>query len=369
MAIYLWLLLAPLILAAGRYLSPRLERHSYVLVWIALVLFLGLRREVGGDWDNYLVMFMRARIYGLPEALTLADPGYMLLSVIVARSGLSLPVVNLACAALFVTGLLAFVRVQPRPALALLVAIPFLVVIGGLATTRQAVAVGLLMWALAHYSSGARRRPAAMLVAAFLFHWTAIVLLPLVLVMRVRRIPIRLIIVAGGILGAGLALAVATLPFLQGRYGYSGGAAFRGSLTLLAILVLLAGWRRLDLDDQARRIAAFLTALGLLSLCLIPVFATAGDRLGMYVVPLQMLVFSRAVTLAPPGGYRVAAQAAIVTPYLVLLASWLAMTEYHSCMAPYRTYLADPESLRLGAPEPHRRNSECSEVVVRSRSL
>ena len=369
MAIYLWLLIAPLMLATGRFLSPRWERLSYILVWIALVLFLGLRREVGGDWDNYLVMFLRARNYGLPEALTLADPGYMLLSVIVARSGLSLPVVNLVCAAIFVTGLLAFVRAQPRPALALLIAIPFLVVIGGLATTRQSVAVGLLMGSLALYAPGAKRLPSAMVVAALLFHWTAIVLLPLVLVMTIKRIPIRLVVVAGAVTGIGLALAFATLPFLQGRYGYSGGAAFRGSLTILAIVVLFAGWRRLELDDQTHRIAAFLASLGILSLCLIPVFATAGDRLGMYVVPLQMLVFSRAVALAPPGTYRIAVQAAIVTPYLVLLASWLAMTEYRPCMAPYRTYLADPARLRLGAPEPHRRNSECWEVVAQTRSL
>ena len=369
MTIYLWLLVAPLMLATGRRLSPRWERLSYVLVWIALVLFLGLRREVGGDWDNYLVMFLRARMYGLPEALTLADSGYMLLSVLVARSGLSLAVVNLVCAAIFVTGLLAFVRAQPRPALALLVAIPFLVVVGGLATTRQSVAVGLLMGSLALYASGARRVPSAMVVTAVLFHWTAIVLLPLVLVMTIRRIPIRLIVVAGAVTGIGLALAFATLPFLQGRYGYSGGAAFRGSLTFLAIVALYAGRRRLDLDDQTRRIAAFLASLGILSLCLIPVFATAGDRLGMYVVPLQMLVFSRAPGLAPPGRFRAAVQAAIAIPYLVLLASWLAMTEYRPCMTPYRTYLADPEMLRLGAPEAHRRNSECWEVVVRGRSL
>jgi hypothetical protein len=104
-----------------------------------------------------------------------------------------------------------------------------------------------------------------------------------------------------------------------------------------------------------------------LSLCLIPFFATAGDRLGMYVVPLQMLVFSRAATLVRPGAYRIAAQAAIAIPYLVLLASWLAMTEYRPCMVPYRTYLADLEGLRLGAPEPMRRSSECWEVVARSR--
>ena len=367
MAIYLWLLTAPLILAMSRNLSPRLERFSYILVWIALVLFLGLRREVGGDWDNYLIMFVRARLYGLPEALTLADPGYMLLSVVVARIGLSLPVVNLVCAAIFATGLLAFVRAQPKPALALLAAIPVLVVIGGLATTRQAVAVGLLMGSLSLYSSGARRLPSAMLVAAILFHWTAIVLLPLIPVMLVRRIPSRLIIGAGAVLGVGLALAFATLPFLQGRYGHSGGAVFRGSLTFLAIAVLLVGRQKLDLDDRTRRMAAFLASLGILSLCLIPFFATAGDRLGMYVVPLQMLVFSRAATLVRPGAYRIAAQAAIAIPYLVLLASWLAMTEYRPCMVPYRTYLADPEGLRLGAPEPMRRSSECWEVVERSR--
>ena len=197
MWIHAWLLVLPLVLALGRRLSPRAERIALVLVWLALALLIGLRRGIGIDWDNYLIMFVRAGAYPVPEAMTLSEPGYMLVSAIAARLGFALPVVNLVCAAIFAAGLMMFVRIQKSPALALLIAIPVLVVLVGVAT-RQSVAIGLLMAALALHASGRRRLPSWLLVATLPFHWTAILLLPFIPAMLIRRIPLWLIVGAGG---------------------------------------------------------------------------------------------------------------------------------------------------------------------------
>ena len=90
MWIHAWLLVLPLALALGRRLSPRAERIALVLVWLALALLIGLRRGIGIDWDNYLILFVRAGAYPVPEAMTLSEPGYMLVSAIAARLGFAL---------------------------------------------------------------------------------------------------------------------------------------------------------------------------------------------------------------------------------------------------------------------------------------
>src|SRR4051812_5066404 len=130
MLFYFALLLLPLVLAAGQKLSSRVERLAFILVWLALTIFIGLRREIAGDWDNYLLMFQRAQSYSLIDAVTVGDPAYMLLNRWVAGLGFGIAIVNLVCAAIFVGGLVIFVRAQPRPPLALLIAIPVLVGIG-----------------------------------------------------------------------------------------------------------------------------------------------------------------------------------------------------------------------------------------------
>lgn len=361
---YLWLLLLPLVLAAGQRGSPRTERLAFILVWLALTIVIGLRREIAGDWDNYLVMFERARTYPLLDALAISDPGYMLLNRIVGSLGFGIAIVNLICAAIFTAGLLLFVRSQPLPPLALLIAIPVLLAVGSF-TTRQSVAAGLLMAAMAFYASGRMKLPSLLVVGSVLFHWTAIVLAPLVPAMVLRRIPNWLIIAGGIAAGAGFAAAFQLMPGLAERFAgfaQSKGALFRASITLLSLAVLFGGWRRLDLNDAERRIASYLAALAIFALFAVAVFPTVGDRLGFYAIPLQMLILPRAVAFFRSRLARAAAIVAVATPSLVLFGGYLALTSYRPCLAPYRSYLTDVEALTLQR-EPLRRSSECQEVL------
>ena len=360
MWVYAWLLLLPVILAIGRHF-PRLERASLVLAWVALVLFIGFRRFVGVDWDAYQIMFVRAGSYPVLEAMTLSDPGYMLLSSAVASLGFSIPILNAICAAIFATGLLVFVRRQPSPPLAMLIAIPVLVLIASL-TTRQSVALGMEMAALALYASGARRLPSLLLLLAPLFHWTAILLLPLVAIMLMPRIRPRWIIITGAVAGLAAAAALLTIPFLAARIGHLplvGGALYRGVPTAMAIVTLLLLWHRLDLDEREERILAFLAALGLFAVLITPAFAMAGDRIGYFAIPLQMMVFARAAMLVAPGPRRLAVQSVIAAPFLILFAAWMTLTSYAACLSPYRSYLTDPSALREADQQAHRRPSLC----------
>jgi hypothetical protein len=290
----------------------------------------------------------------------------MLLNRAIARLGLGIAIVNLACAAIFAAGLVIFVRSQPLPALSLLIAVPVLIGVGAF-TTRQSVAAGLVMGAIAFYSAGKIKLPSLLIVGSILFHWTAAVLVPLAPAMVLRRIPNWLIVSGGIAAGAGLAAAFQLVPGVAERFAevaQSKGAVFRGSVTFLTLVVLFGGWKRLDLNDPERRIAAYLAALAIFALFAVPVFPTVGDRLGFYAIPLQMLVLPRAVAFFQSRLARAAAIVAIATPSLVLFGGYLALTSYRPCLAPYRSYLTDLEALGL-QQEPLRRSSECQEVLDR----
>ena len=361
MAAYLWLLALPALLALARRAGPRPEAWALLLAWIALTLFVGLRREVGADWDNYLLMHLRAGGHALREAAFLGDPAYMLASGALFRLGFAMPAANLACAAIFSAGLILLARAQPSPALAFTVALPVLVAIAAFAT-RQSAAIGLLMAALASIGSGRPRLAALLVAAAPVFHWTAILLVPLIPAMLTRYFPPRLIVAAGAAAGLALAALLALTP-LGDRFdhvGESAGALLRGGLTLLALVVLAATWRKLDLGEGEGRAVAGVAAIGLFALALTPVLSTAGDRLGYYAVPLQMIILPRAALLLRSPAQRRAALAAIAFLFAGLFIAWMSLSPYRACLIPYRSYLADPAAIRVLDPEVHRRSQPCA---------
>ena len=86
-------------------------------------MLVGLRHEVGGDWFNYENIYLDMVGAPLSELLERGDPGYYVLNWMSSQVGGGTYLVNLLSAVLFSVGLVAFCRQQPRPWLALAVAV------------------------------------------------------------------------------------------------------------------------------------------------------------------------------------------------------------------------------------------------------
>ena len=104
------------------------QRLAWYFLFSVLVLFIGFRYQVGGDWNNYLRHFENVRYLKLSDALALDDPAYYVINWVAADLGLSIEWVNLVCAVIVCIGVHAFCRAQPLPWLALTAAIPYLLV-------------------------------------------------------------------------------------------------------------------------------------------------------------------------------------------------------------------------------------------------
>jgi hypothetical protein len=86
---------------------------------------------------------------------------------------------NLIYGAIFSLGLIAFCRAQPRPLLALAVAVPYLVVVVAMGYSRQGVAIGLAMFALLALADRNTVKFVIFVALAGLFHKSAVVLIPI----------------------------------------------------------------------------------------------------------------------------------------------------------------------------------------------
>ena len=270
------------------------------VVFIFLVLMIGLRYEVGGDWFNYLPMVQEASHQTFLEATLRSDPAYGLLNWLGARSGLGVYFVNTVCAVIFSWGLVEFCRAQPRPWLALVIAVPYLVIVVAMGYTRQGTAIGLAMLGLVALSEQKLRRFVLFVALAALFHKTAVILMPLAVLAGTRQKLWTAFWVA-------LSFALFYLLLLQDsveslRSGYidaemqSEGAALRLAMNALPALLFLGLRRHFAMPEADRNFWTWMSlgSLGLVAMLLVSSSAsTAVDRVALYWIPLQLFVFSR----------------------------------------------------------------------------
>jgi hypothetical protein len=277
-------------------------RVSGPLIGMAIVIcvVVGLRYQVGADWDTYVQYLFRASYSQLSEIPGLGDPGYIFLNWVAGKAGADIWLVNLACAGFFTWGLVNFALAQPRPWLALTVAIPYLVIVVAMGYTRQGVAIGLAMAGFA--SLGTERSNIKFVVWVLLaasFHKSAVLLIPIAALAENRGRFWTICWVSAATILAYFALLESSVDkimynYVQRQYD-SGGTAIRVAMNAVPAAIALYFRKEFPFRESERTLWTILSAL---ALCLIPGFiavqsSTAIDRLGLYLIPLQLIVLSR----------------------------------------------------------------------------
>lgn len=320
---------APLLIAGGLFIA----------------LMIGLRFEVGGDWFTYENIFEWVGYLGLAEALVAGDPGYMLLNWIGQQLGLGIWFVNLACGLIFSWGLVRFARRQPNPWLAMVVAVPYLVIVVAMGYSRQGVAIGIVLAGLAALDRTSLQRFAVYIFFAAAFHKSAVIILPLVALAasKQRVVTIGLLFVIAVLLYVlFLRSSVETLVTNYVEAGYSSqGAAIRVSMNITPALLFLLFQKRFQMDDQQRNIWKNFSyaAFGTMALLFYLEGTTAVDRLALYLIPLQLAVFSRLPDAFPIQGRPNAQVLLLVLIYCAAIQFvWLNYATHAVLWLPYKVH-------------------------------
>lgn len=322
-------------------------RHGPLLAIAALVpvAMIGFRYEVGGDWSAYDFIFEEIRYMGFWEAMSYQEPAYAALNWFAQRLDIEIWAVNLVCGAIFTAGLVSFARTQPNPWLAVLVAVPFLVIGVAMGYSRQGVAIGCLMFGLTAISNNSFRKFVFWIMLAAMFHRTAIVMLPIVGLSYTRN---RIQSVSLAIAGVAVAYFAMIAPALD-RYtvGYidfvyeSEGAIVRLAMNLVPASLFLFLGNRFGVEgaEKATWRSFALLAFGCIVANIFVASSVITDRLALYVIPLQIFVFSR---LPHALGHR-GKPSGIIVILLVAYSAivqfvWLNYANHAQYWLPYRLY-------------------------------
>lgn len=306
---------------------------------------IGLRHEIGADWFNYAEQIYSASFETLASAITLTDPAYSFLNWLAARLDQGPYFVNTVCAALFTWGLLVFCRAQPLPWLALLVAIPYLVIVVGMGYTRQGVAIGLAMMGLAALGNRKFLHFIIFLLLAATFHKSAVILMPLAVLAGTRSRFWTLFWVLFATTLAFVFLVQDSLERLQYTYlereYESQGAAVRVAMNALPAVVFLLFRRRFAMERAQSIFWTWMSlgALAFIGLLALSPSSTAVDRLALYWIPLQILVFSRLPDAISKLPTRNVIWVSLVVVYsATVLFVWLYFSNHSQAWLPYQFY-------------------------------
>jgi hypothetical protein len=280
--------------------APATSAPGLILGAVLIAALVGFRYEVGADWFTYERLFSYARLSSLERVLRFGEPGYQILNWTIQNMGLRLWAVNIVCGSIFAWGLHRLCRIQPSPYTAMLVAIPYLVIVVAMGYTRQSVAIGILMAGLASLShNGSLLRFAAYVAAAALFHKTAVAAFPLA-ALTGRRSPLInvLLVTSIGYFMYDFFLEDSLQNFVKNyvKAEYSSqGALIRVLMNLVPATLVLTVGSRLGFSDTERKLWRnfALASLALLVLVLVSPSTTAVDRIALYILPIQIAVLSR----------------------------------------------------------------------------
>ena len=318
---------------------------QWKLTFIALSLFIGLRYEVGADWFGYISIFENAEQESLLGYLGFTDPMYALLNWTAAHLGANIYIVNIVCAILFTWGLLVFCRQQPRPWLALLVAIPYLLIVVAMGYQRQGVAIGLSMIGLVALERGQIWRFLFWVALASTFHKSSVILVPFAaLISSNNRLLTGIVVVIIALL-LFLLLIRESLDLMVHTFIYSeyesSGAAFRVSMNAIPALFFLMRSKNFNISSKQINFWTYMSymSLSFIVFLMISPSTAAVDRVALYCIPLQLFVFSHLPdAIATPRSRNAFWVFAIITYSASVLFIWLLFSNHAFAWIPYQFY-------------------------------
>lgn len=330
----------------GALAPPRTDQTmrwmAYAVLFSALAIFIGFRWGVGCDWDQYDRYYQWGIHDTLGESIGRTDLSYGFLNWLYAKLGWGVQAVNFTCALIFTAGLITFARRQVVPWLALVVAMPYMVFVVAMGYTRQATALGIVLFAFLAFSDRRLVRYLVLIGIAATFHKSALALAPLAIFLRREATPGLIALMAIGFLG--LFVATDTLDTYLYRYverQYEGeGIWYRLPINIGAALAFLAfrkRWRAKYGGGEDLYMLLSLVAFALIPLALFS--SVIADRLSVYLLPLQVAVLSRVPPLIKRPEFAFTGALAITGAYAFMLYFWFNYANHAACWLPYKSWL------------------------------
>ncbi len=311
---------------------------------IILIIFIGLRYDVGGDWDIYKNDFYEnISSFNLLKFDYVRDFGYEFLSYLIFYLNFEIYVLNLILAVLFVYSLNKFsINFSDNYWIIFVIAFPYLITVGAMGFVRQAAAVSFILLSLCYYQKKDLTKFLILFLAALLFHKSSAILLPFLLISNLKLsikfnlIIIILVFLAYIIITPEIA-RIASYVSESSKYS-SSGVIPRIILNLIPGLMFLLFFKKLRFKNNIDTVIILITLFQILVLFFINNnTSTFIDRLIINFYFIQLLVFSRLYLILP--SHKIVINILIIIFYAVIYFIWMQYSSHSYAWIPYKNII------------------------------
>jgi hypothetical protein len=325
--------------------GSRINRVIWSMTFVITLIFVGLRHRVGTDWFNYVAMIdLAGSASSITELFSVSEPLYAILLKLSTWSGLGMYVANGVTTAVAMGGIFALARRMQEPWLAMMAAIPYLVVVIGMSTNRQFLAIGLIMLLIANWQRTSLVVKIGWILVAVGFHKSAAIFLAFVILDTKFHMYYKFISIS--------IMAFFTIYFMDrdDSFDYysntyisgesvveSIGAMVHVSIVAIPALILFIfpSLRKQTVDFSIIRYMAY----GSLACFVLAYFlSTAADRLSLYFFAVPMFVWAALPNIFPRSS-RTLIRFGIAIGMNGLMAGWLLYANEAKNHVPYGNLL------------------------------
>jgi len=335
-------------------IEKKTKNFFYFLFIITIIIFTGLRNNIGGDWiiynENYIA---NGEEFSFNKYNIRSDYGWELISYLSYKLGFSIHMLNFISSIFFFLCLHNFIKIYYSKLLVYIISFPIIIVILLMGYSRQAIAFAFLLLILSSLFKD-RFLPAFIYLCIGIFFHKSLILFFLLFLIFPRKLIDKVFAKKIYFLSIIFLFFLLFLIFFiikQDLYNlylnYFGaavnknpiaqGAYQRWLINFIPALLFLIFYKKFNTNIIERRIILFFSLFSIFSIFFINYYTTGIDRYLYYFSLIQIYVFSSLPILFQK--YKKIIETLIIIYYSSVLIIWFNFAHHKNAWIPYENLI------------------------------
>ena len=343
------------------YVKVLNNKYFYYLISLFFIIFIGLRSEIGCDWNAYITLYKKYSSQDFGEILRKNLSSIIYLenfgSILITKLSNNIYIFNTLYSVLFVIPLFYFCSTLERKYLALLISYPYYMIVVGMGPVRQAACISFLMVSIILIIRKKYYSHYLLSLFSLSIHQSSIIFNGLILIPNLGNIKklikkiisnkysvlilISILIIIGFTSPSIIYSTFYYFKFYGDKVPKANSAIFLWLMNFIPSIIFLININKFNFEYSLKRILILFAIFGFLLLPLILFNTVIAYRLSLYLFPSSILITSKIPDIEL---FQIKKYYFINIIYALSFASliiWLNFALHSSCWVPYKNILLD----------------------------
>ena len=327
-------------------LSKNLNKFSLFFVLFIFALFTGSRVEIGGDWGTYLKnYYILGQNFKLYDFNIRSDWGFETLSYFFYTNDQPIFFLNLVISFFNFFCLFLFLKNEKYKWLFMVIAVPFYVIVLQIGFIRQSVAISFILLSMMAIKNKYYLAFLMFMIFGMMFHKSSLLIFIIMILSIDKFLSVFFrYIIFFIFIGIIIYLSRGDFGNLLSNYFInisteSKGAVPRLILVFIPSLIYIFFYKKFNFSLFEKKFFFILSTLTFLLIPLVFTYSTLVDRILIYYLPFQLVIFSSMSTLVKNKNGKKIINYSIISIFILYLFVWLNFSNSSQRWVPYSSFL------------------------------